>query len=117
MDSELKMNIKKEGMSVDAITDTNHEYMFEKWSESKDSEEEIKLIHVARNETTKNWKKQNQFKNVDCISCGAQNWNKQHDSRAQNKEMPELPKSRPFGKIVPIKAKTGPENKTYLSRI
>ena len=41
-------------MSVDAITDTIHEYMFEKWNESKDYEEEIKLKHGARNETTKN---------------------------------------------------------------
>ena len=35
----------------------------------------------------------------------------------KNKEMPKLRKSRPFCKIVPIKGKTRPENKTYLSRI
>ena len=35
-------------MSVEATTDTNHEYMYEKTNESRDSEEEIKIKHVDR---------------------------------------------------------------------
>ena len=35
-------------MSVEAITDTTHEYMYEKMNESRDSEEETKIKHVDR---------------------------------------------------------------------
>ena len=38
-------------MSVEAITDTIHEYMYEKMNESKDSEEERKIKHVDRKRT------------------------------------------------------------------
>ena len=35
-------------MSVEAITDTIHEYMYEKMNESRDTEEETKIKHVDR---------------------------------------------------------------------
>ena len=41
------MKIKKGDMSVEAITDTIHEYMYEKMDESRDSEE-TKIKHVDR---------------------------------------------------------------------
>ena len=62
-------------MSVEAITDTIHEYMYEKMNESKDSEEETKIKHVDIKRTYHKPErgKQNKFRKVDCIRCGAPN--------------------------------------------
>ena len=38
-------------MSVEAITDTIHEYMYEKMNKSKDSEEQRKIKQVDRKRT------------------------------------------------------------------
>ena len=35
-------------MSIEAVPDTIHEYMYQKMKESRDSEEETKIIHVDR---------------------------------------------------------------------
>ena len=56
-DDDLKKEIKKGDMSVEAITDTIHEYMYEKMNESKDSEEETKIKHVDRKRTSKTRKR------------------------------------------------------------
>ena len=75
-------------MSVEAITDTIHEYMYEKMNESKDSEEETKIKHVDRKRTYQRPEKerQNKFRKVDCIRCGAPKWNKSHDCPAKTKK-------------------------------
>ena len=49
-------------MSVEAITDTIHEYMYEKMNESRDTEEETKIKHVEKKEATKNRNETNQIK-------------------------------------------------------
>ena len=46
-------------MSVEALTDTIHEYMYEKMNESRDSEEETKIKHVDRKRNSKKWIKIN----------------------------------------------------------
>ena len=47
-------------MSVEAISDTIHENMYEKMNASPDSEEETKVKHVDRKKTIRNPKKKNQ---------------------------------------------------------
>ena len=61
-DNDLKKKIKKGDMSVEAITDTIHEYMYEKMNESRDTEEETKIKHVEKKEATKNRNETNQIK-------------------------------------------------------
>ena len=87
-DNDLKKKIKKGDMSVEAITDTIHEYMYEKMNESRDSEEETKIKHVDRKRTYQKPEKerQNKFRKVDCIRCGAPNWSKSHDCPARTKK-------------------------------
>ena len=60
-DNDLKEQIKKGDMSVEEITDTIHEYMYEKMNESKVSEEP-KIKHVIEKEPTKNTKGKNKSK-------------------------------------------------------
>ena len=45
-DYELKRKIKKSNMTIDAITDAIHEYMYEKLNESTESEESKRIKHV-----------------------------------------------------------------------
>ena len=73
---------------MEAITDTIHEYMYEKMNESKDSEEETKIKHVDSKRTYQKPEKErrNKFRKVDCIRCGAPNWNKSHDCPAKTKK-------------------------------
>ena len=61
-DNDLKKKIKKGDMSVEAIPDTIHEYMYEKMIESRDTEEETKIKHVEKKEATKNRNETNQIK-------------------------------------------------------
>ena len=86
-DNDLKKKIKKGDMPVEAITDTIHEYMYEKMNESKDSEEETKIKHVDRKRTHQKSEreKQNKFRKIGCNKCGAPNWNKSHDCPAKTK--------------------------------
>ena len=86
-DNNLKKKIKKGDMSVEAITDTIHEYTYEKMNESRDSEEETNIQHVdrKRNYQKPEKDKPNKFRKVDCIRCGAPNWNKLHDCPAKDR--------------------------------
>ena len=45
-DHELKKKIRKSDMSVEAITDAIHEYMYEKLNDSPETDEEKKIRHV-----------------------------------------------------------------------
>ena len=82
----MKKKIKTKDMSVEAITDTIQEYMYEKIHESKDSEEETKIKHVNRIRTSKTRKrkpKQLQQRRLHRMRC---TWNKQHDCPAKAKK-------------------------------
>ena len=47
-DYEFKKKIRKSDMSIEAITDAIHEYMYEKLKESPETEEEKKIRHVDK---------------------------------------------------------------------
>ena len=86
-DKDLKKKIKRRDMSVEAITDTIHEYMSENLNESKDSEEKrkIKHVHIKRTYQNPERQRQNKFRKVDC-RCGAPKWNKSHDCPAKTRK-------------------------------
>ena len=56
-------------------------------NETRDSEEETKIEHVDRKRNYQKPEKENpnKFRKVDCIRCGAQKWNKQHDCPVKRK--------------------------------
>ena len=93
---------------VEAITDTIHENMYKKMKESQDSEEETKIKHV---EEEKNYQKpekekSNKSRKVDCIRCGAPNWNKQHDYPAKTKKCMNCGKVGHYAKVCRTKQKS-----------
>ena len=75
-------------MSIEAITDAIHEYMYEKLNESPETEEEKKIRHVDKRKLAK--KKQTErypkTRRLDCNKCGAPNWSKQHECPARGKK-------------------------------
>ena len=75
-------------MSVEAITDAIHEYMYEKLNDSPETEEE-KKIRYANKRKTKITKEQPEkpanFKKIDFNRCGALNWSRQHECPARGK--------------------------------
>ena len=77
-------------MSIEAITDAIHEYMYEKLNESPKTEEEKKIRHVDKRKLTKN-KEQTErspkTRRLDCNKCGAPNWSKQHECPARGKKI------------------------------
>ena len=107
-DNDLKKKIKKGDMSVEAITDTIHEYMYEKMNESRDSEEETKIKHVERKRNYQKLEKEkpNKFRKVDCIRCGAPNWSKSHDCPAKTKKCLNCGKIGHYAKLCRTKQKT-----------
>ena len=107
-DNDLKKKIKKGDMSVEVITDTIHEYVYEKMNESRDTEEETKIKHVDRKRSYQKPErnKPNKFRRVDCIRCGAPNWNKQHDCPAKTKKCLNCGKTGPYAKFCRTKQRT-----------
>ena len=63
-------------MSVEAITDTIHEFVYEK--NERDSEETKSNTWIEK-ELPKTRKRKTQTNSEKSIRCGAPNWNKQHD--------------------------------------
>ena len=104
-DNDLKKKIKKEDMSVEALTDTIHEYMYEKMNEygrrnkNKTRGQKKKLPKPERN-------KPNKLRKVDCIRCGAPNWNKQHDCPAKTKKCLNCGKTGHYAKFCRTKQRT-----------
>ena len=98
--------------------------VYEKTTADNELKKKIKKErHVGRSDNRQNPRiqkpekeKPNNFRKVDCIRCGAPNWNKQHDYSAKHK-MPKLWKNRPLRKTVPNQIKIGPEDKTHLPGI
>ena len=89
-DYELKKKIRKSDMSVEAITEAIHEYMYEKLNESPETDEDKKIRHVEKRKlkygkehTERNPKT---ARRLDCNRCGAPNWSKQHECPAKGKK-------------------------------
>ena len=94
-------------MSVKAITDRIHEYMYEKMNESRESKKETKIKHVDRKRNyQKPEKKSNKFRKVDCIRCGTPNWSKLHDCPAKTKKCLTCGKIGHYAKLCRTKQKT-----------
>ena len=95
-------------MSVEAITDSIHEYMYEKMNESRDSEEETKIKHVdrKRNYQKPEKEKSNKFRKVDCIRCGAPTWSKLHDCPAKTKKCLNCGKIGHYAKLCRTEQKS-----------
>ena len=75
-DYDLKQKIRKNDISVEAITDAIHEYMYEKRNDSPETEEEKEIRYVNKRNTkfTKEHpEKPAKFKKIDCNPCGAPN--------------------------------------------
>ena len=95
-DNDLK-KIKKKG--VEAITDTIHEYMYEKMKQKKHLDRKRSYQKPERN-------KPNKLRKVDCIRCGAPNWNKQHDCPAETKKCLNCGKNGHYAKFCRTKQRT-----------
>ena len=88
-DYDLKKKIRKSDMSIEAITEALHEYMYEKLNDSPETEEEKKIRYLNKRKTrnTKDLsEKPTKFKKVDCNRCGAPNWSRQHECPAKGKK-------------------------------
>ena len=85
-DYELKKKIRKSEMSVEAITEAIHEYMYDMYeilNECPKTEEDKKIRYVEqRKPTERNLK----VRRLDCNRCGAPNWSKQHNCPAKRKK-------------------------------
>ena len=69
-------------MSIEAIIEALHEYMYEKLNDSPETEEEKKIRYLNKrktNSTKELSEKPTKFKKVDCNRCGAPNWSRQHE--------------------------------------
>ena len=87
-------------MSVEAITDAIHEYMYEKLNDSPETEEK-KIRHVNKRKTkiTKEQpKRPAKFKKIDCNRCGSPNWSRQHECPARGKKCGKCGKIGHFAK-------------------
>ena len=84
-----------------AITETLHEYMYEKLNESPETEEEKKIRYLKKRKT-KNIKdlseKPTKFRKVDCNRCGAPNWFRQHECPAKVKKCAKCEKIGHYAK-------------------
>ena len=100
-DYDLKKKISKSDMSVEAITDALHEYMYEKMNDSPETEKEKKIRYLNKRKT-RNIKelseKPTKFKKIDCNRCGAPNWTRQHECPAKGKKCAKCEKIGHFAK-------------------
>ena len=100
-DYDLKKNIRKSDMSVEAITDALHEHMYEKLNDSPETEEEKKIRYLNKRKA-KSFKEQTdkptKFKNMDCSKCGAPNWSRQHECPARGKKCAKCEKIGHYAK-------------------
>ena len=100
-DYDLKKKIRKNDMSVEAITDAILEYTYDKLNDSPETEEEKKIRYLSKRKikTTKEQsEKPTKFKKVDCNRCGAPNWSRQHECPARGKKCAKGGKTGHFAK-------------------
>ena len=74
-------------MSVEAITDAIHEYMYEKVNETSETDRRVKESPIRGQNKIKNSKQQTErypkTRRLDCNKCRAPNWSKQHECPAR----------------------------------
>ena len=76
-------------MSIEAITEALHEYMYGKLNDSPETEEEKKIRYLNKKKTkgTKELsEKTTKFKKLGCNRSGAPNWTRQHECPAKGKK-------------------------------
>ena len=76
-------------MSIEAITEALHEYMYNKLNDSPETEEKKKMRYLIKRKT-KNTKdlseKPTKLEKLDCNRCGAPDWSRQHECLARGKK-------------------------------
>ena len=88
-DYELKKKIRKNDMSIEAITGAIHENVYEKLNESSETEEEKKIRHVDKRKlksSEKQTKRYSKTRRMDCNKCGTPNWSKLHECSTREKK-------------------------------
>ena len=87
-------------MSVEAITDVIHEYMYENWNDSPETDKK-KIRHVEKRKyklTKEQADKITKFRKMDCNRSGAPNWSKQHNCPARGKKYAKSGQPRHYAK-------------------
>ena len=99
-DYDLKKKIRKSDMSIEAITEALHEYMYEKLNDSAETEDKkIRYFTKRKPKSTKDLsEKPTKFKNVDCNRCGAPNRSRQHECPARGKKCAKCEKIGHYAK-------------------
>ena len=98
-------------MSIEAITDAIHEYMYEKLNESPETEKEKKIRHVDKRKLTKKKEQTERYpktRRLDCNKCGALNWSKQHECPARGKKCAKCGKLGHYAKCCRSMRKINP---------
>ena len=88
-------------MSIEAITEALHYYMYEKLNDSPETEEEKKIRYLNGRKTkgTKEMSgKPTKFKKLDFNRCGAPNWTRQHKCPAKGKKRAKCEKIGHYAK-------------------
>ena len=100
-DYDLKKKIRKNDMSVEAITEALHEHMYEKLNDSSETKEEKKIRYLNKRKL-KSHKEQmdkpTKFKKMDCNRCRAPNWSRQHECLARGKKCAKFEKIGHYSK-------------------
>ena len=76
-------------MSIKAITEAIHEYMYEKLNESLETEGEKKIRHVEKMKLVKNKEQTERHpktRRLDCNKCEAPNWSKYYECPTRGKK-------------------------------
>ena len=90
--------MRKSDMSVEAIKEAIHQFMYEKYNDSPETEEESQIRHIDKRKTksTKEQTDRNmKYRKVHSNRCGAHNWSKQQERPAKGKK---CVKSRKMGR-------------------
>ena len=88
-------------MSIEAITDALHEYMYEKLNDSPETEEEKKIRYLNKKKikgTKEVSEKPTKFEKLNFNICGAPNWTRQHECPAKEKKCAKCEKIGHYAK-------------------
>ena len=76
-------------MSVEAITEALHEYMYQKLNDSPETKAEKKIQYLNKRKTRSTKEPTDKppiFMKLDCNRCGTPNWSRQHECPARGKK-------------------------------